>query len=225
MDLDPTSHLGAMAREVRRVDRAGRMARVVVARRTYATSIDDLWDALTDGERIPRWFMPVHGDLRLGGRYRLEGNAEGEIIACDPPQHLAVTWEYDGDVSWVDVRLSAASDDSTELVLEHTMHVEPDRWDEYGPGAVGVGWDQALFGLGLHVDSGETSTPLGRWPAWPVADGKVFIRACSDDWQRASVADGTDPAAAEAAAERTRAAYTGELEPPADPDGADAADG
>ena len=47
-----------------------------------------LWDACTNAERIPRWFLPVSGDLRLGGRYQLEGNAGGTIERCDPPRSL-----------------------------------------------------------------------------------------------------------------------------------------
>ena len=31
----------------------------------------DLWEALTSAERIPRWFAPVSGDLRLGGRFQV----------------------------------------------------------------------------------------------------------------------------------------------------------
>jgi uncharacterized protein YndB with AHSA1/START domain len=42
---------------------------------------------------IPRWFLPIAGDLRLGGRFQLEGNAGGEITECRPPRRLAVTWE------------------------------------------------------------------------------------------------------------------------------------
>ena len=49
--------------------------------------------------------MPVSGDLRLGGRFQLQGNAGGGITRCAPPRHLAVTWEFGGQVSWVDVRL------------------------------------------------------------------------------------------------------------------------
>ena len=55
--------------------------RTVVLRRTYAADIADVWDALTNIERIPRWFLPVSGDLRLGGRYQFEGNAGGRIVA------------------------------------------------------------------------------------------------------------------------------------------------
>ena len=64
--------------------------------RLYDTSVDDLWDALTSKERIPRWFLPVEGDLKLGGRYQLKGNAGGTITACTPPNHFAATWEFGG---------------------------------------------------------------------------------------------------------------------------------
>ncbi|HEX7241170.1 MAG TPA: hypothetical protein VF263_12930, partial [Longimicrobiaceae bacterium] len=47
--------------------------------------------------------------------------------------------------------------------------------------------------------------------AWLASDqGREFVGLSSDDWGRASVAAGTDPEAAAAAAERTRAAYTGD---------------
>ena len=55
--------------------------------------IEDVWDACTTAERIGRWLMPVSGDLRrLGGKYQLEGNAGGEIVSCEPPRLLRVTW-------------------------------------------------------------------------------------------------------------------------------------
>ena len=53
--------------------------RVAVARRTYPTDQADLWDCLTNAERIPRWFLPVSGELVEGGRYQTEGNAGGVI--------------------------------------------------------------------------------------------------------------------------------------------------
>jgi hypothetical protein len=34
---------------------------------------------------LRRRFPPVSGDLRLGGKYQLGGNAGGEILACEPP--------------------------------------------------------------------------------------------------------------------------------------------
>ena len=78
--------------------------------------IEDVWDALTNPERIGRWFLPISGDYRLGGRYQLEGNAGGEIVACERPNRLQVTWVYGetavaADVSEVEVRLTPAGDE------------------------------------------------------------------------------------------------------------------
>ena len=142
----------SVRRELQDATRDGKPARTVVAERRYPTSADDVWDALTNPDRIPRWLMPISGDLRLGGHYQLEGNAGGTITTCEPPEHLAVTWEYDGAVSWVDVYLTP-SDAETTLRLEHLALVEDfdDKWDEFGPGAVGLGWDLALLGLDEHV--------------------------------------------------------------------------
>ena len=207
-DTDPARYLGAVTRAVARRDRDGRPARVVVATRRYDTAVDDLWDAITSAERIPRWFLPVTGDLRLGGRYQLQGNAGGEITTCEPPRHLGVTWEFAGDVSWLDVRLTPDGR-GARLELEHVAHVADDRWDQFGPGAVGVGWDMTLFGLDNHLGGGGGVDPSNAM-AWLVSpDGRAFVRYSSDDWARASVAGGTDPEAARGAAERTTAAYTG----------------
>ncbi len=206
--IDPARSLGAVTRTVARRDHDGRPARVVVATRSYDTSLEDLWDAITSAERIPRWFLPITGDLRLGGRYQLEGHAGGEITTCEPPRHLAVTWEYGGDVSWLDVRLTAEGG-RAHLALEHVAYVADDRWDQFGPGAVGVGWDMMLFGLDNHLGSGAGVDPSNAM-AWLVSEeGRAFVRYSSDDWARASVADGTDPEAARGAAERTTQAYTG----------------
>ena len=185
--------------------RDGKPARTVVAERRYPTSAEDVWDALTNPDRIPRWLMPISGDLRLGGHYQLEGNAGGTIATCEPPEHLAVTWEYDGAVSWVDVYLTP-SDAETTLRLEHLALVEDldDKWDEFGPGAVGLGWDLALLGLDEHVATRAAVEPDLTDPA-----GLEFMRRSSDDWCRASIAYGTPRLQAEAAAARTLAAYTG----------------
>src|SRR3546814_5956698 len=59
-------------------------------------------------------------------------------------------------VSWLTIGLSAA-DGGTRLELVHESPVDPEFAAMYGPGAVGVGWDLALMGLGLHL---EDSTPV-----------------------------------------------------------------
>lgn len=214
--IDITEHLNAVDRTVgSRTIEAGE-ARVVTVTRTFAADVDDVWDACTDVERIPRWLMPISGDLRVGGTYQLEGNAGGTIERCDPPRSFAATWEYGGEISWIEVRL-APDGDGTRLTLEHLAPVDDDRWAEFGPGAVGVGWDMMVAGLHLHLSSGKPVDPAES-AAWAASDdGRAFMTRSSEAWRDASVAAGTDPAAAGAAADRTTAAYTGTV-----PDGAGA---
>jgi uncharacterized protein YndB with AHSA1/START domain len=213
MAFDPIRHIGAVTRVVENREREGRPARAVVATRDYPTTAADLWDALTNPERIPRWFLPISGELRLGGRYQFQGNAGGTITGCEPPKQLAVTWEYSGEVSWLTVTLEPEPTESTRLTLEHVAHVDQARWDQFGPGAVGVGWDMGLFGLGIHVATREVVDPAEAAGWFASEAGKDFLRNASDDWARGSIAAGTPRDAALAAAERTRAAYSGE--PPA----------
>ena len=85
---DIAAAIGATSRIVRKRERDGKPAEAVIAERTYDTGIKDLWDALTNPERLPRWFSPVTGDLKLGGRYQVEGNAGGTVTVCDPPKTL-----------------------------------------------------------------------------------------------------------------------------------------
>src|SRR5215475_6602467 len=196
MKVDVARTVGEVVREVRDVERDVKPARLVIATRTYYTDIDDLWDALTNGERIPRWFLPISGELKLGGRYQLKGNAGGEITRCEPPRHLAVTWEFGGEVSWVKVDLSDDGNGGTHLELEHVAYVDDARWAQYGPGAVGVGWDMTLMGLDRHLESGAAFNPQEAMAWLGSPEGKDLLRRISDDWCRASIASGTDEAAA-----------------------------
>jgi uncharacterized protein YndB with AHSA1/START domain len=208
--IDVARQIGAVVREVGSREYEGKPARVVIATRTYDTTVDDVWDALTSAERIPRWFLPITGDLRLGGRYQLKGNAGGEIKRCEPPRLLAVTWEFAGSTSWLTVQLTDDPAGGTRLELEHIAHVDDGMWDQFGPGAVGVGWDLAIMGLALHIETGAAADP-NEAAAWTAsAEGKDFVRRSSADWCRASIAAGTNEPAAKAAADRTTAFYSGE---------------
>ena len=165
--IEVDEQVNAVRRTVgRRTLEAGE-ARTVTISRSYAADQADVWDAVTNAERIPRWFLPVTGDLRLGGRYQLEGNAGGTIESCDPPNGFTATWEYGGEVSWIEVRLTEEGPDRTQLVLEHIAHVDDERWTQFGPGAVGVGWD-----LGLarpHASTWRRARPSTRARSWPGA--------------------------------------------------------
>lgn len=208
MIIDPSATAGLVAREVRTGTRDGMTTRTTVARRTFATDRDDLWDAVTNPQRLPRWFLPVSGELEPGGNYALEGNASGTVERCDPPESFAITWEFAGQISWVEVALLPA-EDGTTLELAHEAPLDPDAWAQFGPGAGGVGWDLGLLGLGLHLDSGEALDPAEA-QAWPLSpEGQAFIERSASDWAEAAIADGDEPDAARQAARNTTGFYTG----------------
>jgi uncharacterized protein YndB with AHSA1/START domain len=194
--IDIVHEIEAVEREVGTGRIAAGEGRAIRLSRTYDAPIEDVWDALTTPDRIARWFLPISGDYRVGGHYQLEGNAGGEIVACERPSRFRVTWAY-GDpsdpasVSELEVRLTPAGDDSTKLDLDHTAIVPDEMWAEYGPGAVGVGWDQGVLGLSLYLKS---NTSVGDPVAWQLSDeGRDFAARSSRAWGAANEAAGADP--------------------------------
>ena len=207
-----TNGFGAEFRRVENRQHLGQKALVAVAIRSYDTTVEDLWDAIATPERLARWFLPIEGDLKPGGRYQLKGNAGGTILRCDRPEALDVTWEIMGGTSWLHVRLSPDGA-RAKLVLEHIAPedgIGAEHLERFGPGAVGVGWDLALHGLELHVANPTVAIDHAAAEAWALSDeGKAFIRASGDGWGNAHAAAGEDPAKARERAERTIAFYTG----------------
>ncbi|WP_404404847.1 SRPBCC family protein [Pelagibacterium halotolerans] len=212
MDIDIAKHLGAVTRSVRETEVEGQPGRAVTLTRSYDTDADDLWDALTNQERLPRWFAPVHGNLELGGQYQVQGNASGTITACDPPKSFGATWEFAGAMSWIEVTLAPDGEGRTQLVLTHTAPVTP-HWTEYGPGAVGVGWELGLMGLALHLSAPDAKFDENEFNTSPEA--KAFMTGSGNAWAEADIASGEDPAQARGAADRTIAFYTGTTPPDA----------
>lgn len=207
--IDVKHQISEVRRQVGSKVLAAGEARVVTISQAYEGSLDDVWGACTNPERIPRWFLPVSGDLRLGGRYQLEGNAGGTIERCDPPNSFAATWEMGEQESWIEVSLSEQPDGRIRLELAHVAHVSDEFWARFGPGAVGVGWDLALIGLVRHL-SGAAPVDPQQAAAWVGSDdGRQFITLSSELWGQASTTAGTPGAGAWAAAERTTAFYTG----------------
>lgn len=219
--VDIATQLGAVDRGIRTTDVDGVPSYVQTLGQSYPSPIDDVWEALTTADRIARWFLPIAGDLRLGGSYQLEGNAGGEVLACAPPADGAasfkLSWAFGGGApTFVTVRLTTEGEDGTHLELEHVAGVEtlpPGMWEQFGPSGTGMGWDSGLLGLALHL-----TDPAARPDdpaAWTMSDeGMAFLRGSADAWAAAQVADGTDPDAAKAAADQTFGMYTGQVPGP-----------
>jgi uncharacterized protein YndB with AHSA1/START domain len=207
--IDVDHQINSVDRTVGRRTLAAGEARTVTVSRVYDTPPDDLWDACTNPERISRWFLPISGDLEPGGRYAFEGNASGTIERCEAPHSVDATWEYGGQVSWIELRLTPEPAGGTRFTLEHIAHVEDELWAQFGPGAVGVGWDGGVLGLTLHITSGGELPDREAVEAWQTSEeGRAFFALASERWTEASIAAGTDPEAARAAGARTTEFYT-----------------
>jgi len=149
---DTASWLKTIHREVDAEDTEAGRARSVLLRRSFAAPAEDVWDALTNPTRLKRWFYPISGDLRVGGKYQLEGNAGGEIRTCDKPSLLVLTWEYDGGGSSdLEVKLSPEGD-STVVELKHTavLPFDDEMWAA-GIGQFAPGWDHGFSRLDAYL--------------------------------------------------------------------------
>ncbi|GAA1846472.1 SRPBCC family protein [Brevibacterium marinum] len=194
---------------IRKVTTSGSSHQVVLER-AFDTDAADLWDACTSPQRLARWFEPVRGDLTPGGRYALtDSGTEGDILRCAEPRHLAITWEYQGDVSHVDVDFIPTANERT--VLRVTHHVPPnDHWEAYGPAATGVGWEEGLRALSLHLAGGAGSAPDELEDFASTPEGPRLTRLVAAAWGWADQEAGTSESDAKARALKTAAFYLDE---------------
>lgn len=201
------SSLGLTTRAVEHGEYAGKPAKIVIASAEYDTDIHDLWDAITDARRISRWLGRVTGELELGGRYQIEGNASGVIKECEQPTHLGLTWDYGDQATWVSVQLTPLQGDRTKLRLEHVLP-DDDKWRAFGPGAVGVGWELALRGLVEHLRAPQVTELADGIDRVTTPEGKAFVEASSIGWRDADIASGTNPSIAQQRSADTFGFYT-----------------
>lgn len=204
---DLIAELEQTRRVVARGELGGTAAHAVELRRRLRAPVAEVWDACTDPDRVRRWFLPLSGDLRPGGRFQLEGNASGTIVACKPPHHLRLTWEC-GDLqsSLVVLELAPVGDEVTGLLLRHTV-ADDEQWAQYGPGAVGVGWDLPLAVLAVLVTGGDvpSSDEFMNDPSTP-----ALMRHSAAEWGSAHQAAGVNADTARHVAVNTSAVYAPE---------------
>lgn len=212
--MDTSAHVNTVRRTVGTKTIEAGEAHVVTLSRFYPTDAADLWDACTNAERLPRWFAPVHGELRLGGTYQVEGNASGTVLTCDPPRSFTATWEFGGGVSWIELQITDEGPEGARMTLDHIATVGDEMWPRYGPGAVGVGWDLSLLGLAIYLETGAPVPAEFKEDEWATTGaGRDFIRDAGEGWYAAQLDSGEDAAAARRAADNTIAFYRGEAPP------------
>jgi len=187
---------------------------IVAVQQTFATTVDDLWQACTDPARLARWFEPIAGSLRQDGRYRLaDSGTEGTIERCEPPTTsvhgrvaaLTITWEHADDTSRVVVAIAGDVEGAT-LTIQH-VGAQDAHWEEFGPASGGMGWDESLLALDLHLAGDARGEPEAFQRELATDVGREFLARSSRAWRDAHVAAGASDERAEAASQRSLTAY------------------
>jgi uncharacterized protein YndB with AHSA1/START domain len=118
----------------------------------FDTTVDDVWSALTDRDRLAVWYGTVEGQMTLGGEYRAHLHASGwqgtgRIEAFDAPRHMRVVTTMD-------------SDEPNDGVFEVTLGPDGDGtqvvWEERGMpedllAAYGAGIQVHVEDLGAYL--------------------------------------------------------------------------
>lgn len=163
-------------------------ARTAVLKRRYDTPIKEVWDAITTPDRVDRFFLPLSGDLRVGGSYELQGNAGGKILACDAPHLLRLQWtplDNRGYSDQVEVRLTPDGPNATWLELEHASIADVFRNDpETGCYGVGTGWEGPLHYLGEYLRGVVPDRPSTEWYSFDEAEELRLAESRGREWAR-----------------------------------------
>ncbi len=95
--------------------------------RIFQSPPEVVWSAWTQPDQVEAWWWPhlgnrVEMDLKVGGRYRIEGSGvgvSGHYLEVARPMRLAFTWQWDGEdrVSQVALELHAGPDGTLMTVV------------------------------------------------------------------------------------------------------------
>jgi uncharacterized protein YndB with AHSA1/START domain len=128
----------------------------------FDTDIADLWDAVTDPDRVARWIAVVSGDFRVGGTLtgRFTSSWEGEmrVEVCDAPRHLRLLSGVGDDQTVMEAWLSEDGDGTRLVVEESGLPIENLPYH-------GSGWQVHIEDLGAHLDGRPVSNWEQRWKA------------------------------------------------------------
>jgi uncharacterized protein YndB with AHSA1/START domain len=127
----------------------------VVFERTFTAPITDVWAAITESDRLERWFGTWTGDP-ASGSVLVRMNAEGEeapvstftIDRCEPPRLLGVS-AVDESGTWVLVAELTAAGGVTTLRFSQVI-ADPAMIENTGPG-----WDYYLDRLVAAETGGD----------------------------------------------------------------------
>lgn len=138
----------------------------------YDTGIEDMWSAITDPDRVARWYGRVDGDLRPGGQFSLyvedaDSDHTGRVEECEPPRRLRVTTRetdesyqrgrgvppYD---SVLDASLTADGDQTVLVIEVRGMPLEAIAF-------YGAGWQIHAENLAAFLAGRQPGDNDARW--------------------------------------------------------------
>lgn len=179
----------------------------VVLERTVMESVPTVWAALTEPDRLARWYGPVEGTVASGSTVRFpRSGAEATIEICDHHRFFNLAWDPQNDGGLVQVSLTKVQE-GTVLTLRHTLP-RNQHWDQYGPAAVGLGWDGMLLALSFYLQGDDRLAPEDQQAFSAGEEGRAFTKRSAEAWKDAHVKAGADELKAEQAARQSYEAYT-----------------
>jgi len=130
-----------------------------------AASPDKVWQALTTAEFSRKYFsgFGVEVELKVGGRFTVQApdgsvHISGEVLACDPPRKLSVTWNvnWPGLVEALGATLVTYEIEPAGEAVRLTMTEAHDRplSDDILSGGR-LGWPAILSGLKSLLETGK----------------------------------------------------------------------
>jgi uncharacterized protein YndB with AHSA1/START domain len=137
------------------------------------TTIDRLWDALTEPEFTRQYWCETYQDAewKKGGVWRLcapDGRIAdaGEVLEIDRPRHLAVSWRHELSE---EVRAEGFSrmtfdletvGDTVKLTVTHDIETRDSKLIE----SVSGGWPHILASLKSLLETGKPLEETRYWP-------------------------------------------------------------
>lgn len=145
--------------DVQRVVRSTGRTWSVLLRRTFPATVEQLWTTCTEPVLLARWYGDVTGDMRLGGSLQLaDVAATCEVLRCEAPSRLDVSWRSGDDTTVVRLSLRPV-DDGAELTLEQLGIASS------GVVGYGSGWERELGRLETFLAGGTTSDHSSEQPS------------------------------------------------------------
>ena len=127
------------------------------------TSVDKLWQALTDGDFTERYWFGVHlrSDWKIGSVFEMvrgDGSVSdaGKVVEYDPPRRLAYTFvnlsdEYKGELPALATFVIEPHGKLVKLTLTHEGFAEGSKFLQ----GISQGWPAIPSGLKSLLETGK----------------------------------------------------------------------